>query len=108
IASDYTAAAIISLLPGTVEENVQILDEMIDQIKKDGFFRNNYSAIVNKAVTVIAGGLREMFKQENKRSLFSGSLARNAGDSCDFGIINGRYMRDDGITGGLTGGLFDF
>jgi Txe/YoeB family toxin of Txe-Axe toxin-antitoxin module len=50
--SHYPAAAVISLMPGTIEENVQLLDEMYHKIIEKGFSVD----LTNRAAQILTGG----------------------------------------------------
>ncbi|MFA6097743.1 MAG: hypothetical protein WC788_09055 [Candidatus Paceibacterota bacterium] len=59
--SNYAAAAIVSILPGTIEENILLLDEVRKRLEKDGFT----SELTNRAAVIVAGGMKELFRQDS-------------------------------------------
>jgi hypothetical protein len=86
--SYYPAAAVISLMPGTVEENVQWLDDVTEMFKKDGISND----ITNMALPIIEGGNRQGFTKDmapsyrsSSRRSYSSSYSSYSGGS-GFGL----------------------
>ncbi|KYK25464.1 hypothetical protein AYK26_06015 [Euryarchaeota archaeon SM23-78] len=56
----YAAAAGTCLMPGSIEENVQLLDKVYAMLKKDEFKYN----LTNRALKIISGGYRNILNQK--------------------------------------------
>ncbi len=58
----YPAAAMISLMPKTIEENIQWLDFVMKKFEADGFEEN----LTYKSIPIIGGGYRRILKFEDR------------------------------------------
>lgn len=118
--SYYPAAAVVSLMPGTVEENVQLLDDVTERLNKDKF-----SDVTNKALPMIGGGYKQLFAADpasfigsddySHHSYYSGSDDSGSGPGFNLAWAFAGDLIDDGdlnlsggfFGGGLLGGLMD-
>jgi hypothetical protein len=111
----YAAAAIVSLMPGTVEENVLWLDEVTERLKADGYTHD----ITGRGLSIISGGFSQLLKQEvpsfgsSSHSSNYSSDHSSSGFNLSYGLLgdladNGQIDLSGGfIAGGLIGGMFD-
>lgn len=109
----YGVAAAISLMPGTVEENVFQLQKMMQRLGADGYKQN----LMGRAVALIGGGFRELCRQGVPVELSAYDVPSTVMPADDSGVLGGGLnlewavlgdLMDDGslnLSGGALGGL---